>query len=46
MRDSELDKILGNGVEDGAVFVHASGFIGGHKSEVGVRAMAFKALEA
>jgi uncharacterized UPF0160 family protein len=45
MRDAELDQVLGAGVEDGAVFVHASGFIGGHKTEAGVRAMAAKALE-
>lgn len=44
VRDSELDALLGSDVEDGAVFVHASGFIGGHKTEAGVRAMASKAL--
>lgn len=45
LRDSDLDKILGEDIEDGAVFVHASGFIGGHKTEAGARAMAAKALE-
>jgi uncharacterized UPF0160 family protein len=46
IRDAELDQLLGGDVEDGAVFVHASGFIGGHKSEAGVRAMANLALAA
>lgn len=45
MRDAELDQVLGAEVEDGAIFVHASGFIGGHKTEAGARAMAVKALE-
>lgn len=45
VRDAELDKVLGGDVEDGAIFVHASGFIGGHKTEAGARAMASKALE-
>ena len=45
VRDAELDKVLGPEIEDGAVFVHASGFIGGHKTEAGVRAMAIKALQ-
>jgi uncharacterized UPF0160 family protein len=45
LRDADLDQVLGAEVEDGAVFVHASGFIGGHKTEAGVRAMAVKALE-
>lgn len=44
VRDAELDQVLGSDVEDGAVFVHAAGFIGGHKTESGVRAMAAKAL--
>ena len=43
-RDTELDIILGKDVEDGAVFVHASGFIGGHTTESGARAMASKAI--
>ena len=45
MRDAELDQVLGDEVENGAVFVHASGFIGGHKTEHGARAMAAVALE-
>lgn len=45
LRNTELDKILANDVEDGAVFVHASGFIGGHQTEAGAKAMAIKALE-
>lgn len=44
LRDSELDEMLGDEVEEGAVFVHASGFIGGHKTEAGARAMAGRAL--
>lgn len=44
VRDAELDALLGSEVEDGAVFVHAAGFIGGHKTESGVRAMAALAL--
>ena len=46
IRDQELDALLGDAVEDGAVFVHASGFIGGHKTEAGVRGMASLALAA
>ena len=46
VRDAELDTLLGPDVEDGAVFVHASGFIGGHKTENGARAMAALALAA
>ncbi|OAP57301.1 hypothetical protein AYL99_08039 [Fonsecaea erecta] len=46
VRDEELDALLGGAVENGAVFVHASGFIGGHKTEAGVRAMAALALAA
>lgn len=45
LRDTELDKMLGDDVEDGAVFVHASGFIGGHRTEAGARAIAAKALK-
>lgn len=45
VRDAELDTLLGDQVEDGAIFVHASGFIGGHKTEAGARAMAKIALE-
>lgn len=44
VRDAELDAVLGPDVEDGAVFVHASGFIGGHKTEAGIRGMASIAL--
>lgn len=46
VRDAELDTVLGSDVEDGATFVHASGFTGGHQSEAGVRAMASLALAA
>jgi len=46
LRDSELDNVLGADVEDGAMFIHASGFTGGHKTEAGVRAMAALALAA
>jgi uncharacterized UPF0160 family protein len=46
LRDSELDNILGPDVEDGAVFIHASGFIGGHKTEAGARKMAALAVDA
>lgn len=44
IRDAELDALLGPEIPDGAVFVHASGFIGGHKTEAGVRGMAASAL--
>lgn len=46
LRDAELDSVLGKDVEDGAIFIHASGFTGGHKTEAGVRAMAALALAA
>ncbi|KIV86875.1 hypothetical protein PV11_02457 [Exophiala sideris] len=46
VRDAELDALLGDDVQNGAVFVHAAGFIGGHKTEAGVRAMASLALAA
>ena len=46
MRDEQLDALMADAVERGAVFVHASGFIGGHKTEAGVRAMAALALAA
>ncbi|KAI1501472.1 metal-dependent protein hydrolase [Biscogniauxia marginata] len=39
-RDEQLDEISG---VPGGVFVHASGFIGGHKTFEGVRALAAKA---
>lgn len=41
LRDSSLDKAAGI---DGCVFVHASGFIGGHATRDGVLQMARKAL--
>lgn len=44
VRDADLDKVLGENIEDGAIFIHASGFTGGHKTESGVRAMAALAL--
>ncbi len=43
LRDSELDALTG--VEPGAVFVHHTGFTGGHKTRSGVEAMVNKALE-
>jgi uncharacterized UPF0160 family protein len=46
LRDADLDQALGQDVEDGAIFIHASGFTGGHKTESGVRAMAALALAA
>ncbi|OAA68719.1 upf0160 domain containing protein [Niveomyces insectorum RCEF 264] len=44
-RDSDLDALLAGAVETGAVFVHASGFIGGHRTFEGALQMAQKALE-
>ena len=41
VRDDELSKLSGI---DGCVFVHASGFIGGNKTEEGTMKMAFAAL--
>lgn len=43
VRDQELDKV--SGIE-GAIFVHATGFIGGCKTEEGAMQMAIKSLEA
>jgi uncharacterized UPF0160 family protein len=43
LRDQELDKAIG-GIE-GAVFVHANGFIGGHAKEEGAKEMAIRSLE-
>lgn len=43
-RDADLDKVSEIGIE-GSVFVHASGFIGGHRTFEGAKAMAIKALE-
>lgn len=45
LREKGLDTVLGEAAEDGAIFVHASGFIGGHRTEKGARAMASMALE-
>ncbi|KAL5335878.1 metal-dependent protein hydrolase [Aspergillus crustosus] len=48
VRDADLDGVLaegGEGIPAGAVFVHASGFIGGHKTREGAYAMAVNALE-
>ena len=42
LRDAELDAVTG--VDAGAVFVHHSGFIGGHRTYNGALAMAIKAL--
>lgn len=52
LRDSELDAVLlreaenkeAETVPNGAVFVHASGFIGGHKTKAGALAMAANSL--
>ena len=53
VRDEDLDGILAaeaekqgaSKVPEGAIFVHASGFIGGHKTREGALAMAVKSLE-
>lgn len=53
IRDEELDSVLAAEAErtgkpkipEGAVFVHASGFIGGHKTKEGALAMAVRSLE-
>ena len=53
VRDEDLDGILAAEAEkqgaekipEGAIFVHASGFIGGHKTREGALAMAVKSLE-
>lgn len=42
LRDQELSQQAGI---DGCVFVHSSGFIGGHRTKDGAMAMARKALE-
>lgn len=44
-RDDALDKILEGVVVPGAVFIHASGFIGGHRTFEGAVQMAKKALD-
>ncbi|CAK7204558.1 hypothetical protein SEUCBS139899_007316 [Sporothrix eucalyptigena] len=43
-RDDALDKILEGSVVPGAVFIHASGFIGGHRTFEGALQMAKQAL--
>ncbi len=43
LRDDELSRLVGS---DGCVFVHATGFIGGHKTYDGALAMAVKAMES
>ena len=53
VRDEDLDKVMNDDAEksgkakipEGAVFVHASGFIGGHKTKEGAYAMASRSLE-
>ncbi|KAE8393923.1 metal-dependent protein hydrolase [Aspergillus alliaceus] len=53
VRDADLDGVMTAEAEktgkpkipEGAVFVHASGFIGGHKTKEGAYAMAVRALE-
>ncbi|KAK2769888.1 hypothetical protein FQN53_005821 [Emmonsiellopsis sp. PD_33] len=53
VRDADLDGVLAAEAEktgtekipEGAVFVHASGFIGGHATRAGALAMAVKSLE-
>ena len=47
LRDDALDVAMQNEAEDdkGAVFVHAAGFIGGHKTQAGALRMALKSIE-
>ncbi|PYI26294.1 putative metal-binding protein [Aspergillus indologenus CBS 114.80] len=53
VRDSDLDAVMAveadkagqARIPEGAVFVHASGFIGGHKTKEGALAMAIRGLE-
>ena len=53
VRDEHLDGVMSEEAEktgkakipEGAVFVHASGFIGGHKTKEGAMAMAVRSLE-
>ena len=46
LRDAELDAVVSaSGVEPGAIFIHRSGFIGGHKTKEGALAMARAAVE-
>lgn len=47
VRDQDLDGMLvADGIPPGAVFVHASGFIGGHATREGAFAMAVKSLQS
>lgn len=54
VRDSDLDSVLAAEAEsksmdklpEGAIFAHASGFIGGHKTKEGALAMAIRSLES
>ncbi|KAJ5740959.1 metal-dependent protein hydrolase [Penicillium malachiteum] len=53
VRDQDLDGVMASEAEkagqaklpEGAIFVHASGFIGGHKTKEGALAMAIRSLE-
>ncbi|KAJ5684792.1 metal-dependent protein hydrolase [Penicillium maclennaniae] len=53
VRDQDLDGVMATEAEkagqpklpEGAIFVHASGFIGGHKTREGAMAMAVRSLE-
>lgn len=53
VRDQDLDGVMAaesekagqEKIPDGAVFVHASGFIGGHKTKDGAMAMAIRSLD-
>ena len=53
VRDQDLDGLMASEAEkagqaklpEGAVFVHASGFIGGHKTKEGAMAMAVRSLD-
>ncbi|KAJ5489607.1 UPF0160 protein MYG1 [Penicillium diatomitis] len=53
VRDQDLDGLIASESEkngqaklpEGAIFVHASGFIGGHKTKEGAMAMAVRSLE-
>jgi uncharacterized UPF0160 family protein len=42
---SEAEKAGLSKLPEGAIFVHASGFIGGHKTREGAMAMAVRSLE-
>eukprot|EP00698_Gefionella_okellyi_P021605 TRINITY_DN703_c0_g1_i1.p1 TRINITY_DN703_c0_g1~~TRINITY_DN703_c0_g1_i1.p1 ORF type:complete len:281 (-),score=49.70 TRINITY_DN703_c0_g1_i1:24-866(-) len=43
LREADLDKVVG---VDGCIFVHATGFIGGHRTQMGALQMAINALTA